>query len=30
MFRLIMNELQDGDGGVDLSEVYGKWCGWVG
>jgi len=23
-----MNELQEGDGGVDLGEVYGRWCGW--
>ena len=28
MFWLLMNELQDGDGGVDLGEVYGWWCGW--
>ncbi|MBW6516903.1 MAG: hypothetical protein K0A89_00145 [ANME-2 cluster archaeon] len=28
MFWLPMNELQDGDGGVDLGEVYGRWCGW--
>jgi len=27
MFWLLMNELQDGDGGVDLGEVYGRWCG---
>ena len=26
MFWLLMNELQDG--GVDLGEVYGWWCGW--
>ena len=25
---LLMNELQDGDGGVDLGEVYGRWYGW--
>jgi len=32
MFWLLMNELQDGkgDGGVDLGEVYGWWCGWYG
>jgi len=23
-----MNELQDVSGGVDLGEVYGRWCGW--
>jgi len=23
----MMNELQDGDGGVDLGGVYGRWCG---
>jgi len=28
MFWLLMNELQDGDGGVDLGEVYRRWCGW--
>ena len=30
MFWLLMNELQDGDGdgGVDLGEVYGQWW-WV-
>jgi len=28
MFWLLMNELQEGDGGVDLGEVYGRWCGW--
>jgi len=28
MFWLLMNELQDGGGGVDLGEVYGRWCGW--
>jgi len=28
MFWLLMNGLQDGDGGVDLGEVYGRWCGW--
>ena len=28
MFWLVMNELQDGDEGVDLGEVYGRWCGW--
>ena len=28
MFWLLMNELQDGDGGVDLGGVYGWWCGW--
>ena len=28
MFCLLMNELQDDDGGVDLGEVYGWWCGW--
>ncbi|MBC2706396.1 MAG: hypothetical protein HF977_01510 [ANME-2 cluster archaeon] len=27
MFWLLMNELQDGDRGVDLGEVYGRWCG---
>jgi len=28
MFWLLMNELQDGDGLIDLGEVYGQWCGW--
>ena len=28
MFWLMMNELQDRDGGVDLGEVYGWWCRW--
>jgi len=28
MFWLLMNELQDGDEGVDLGELYGRWCGW--
>ncbi|KAF5420534.1 MAG: hypothetical protein C5S44_08225 [Candidatus Methanocomedens sp.] len=28
MFWLLMNELQDGYEGVDLGEVYGRWCGW--
>jgi len=28
MFWLLMNELQDGGGGVDLGEEYGRWCGW--
>ncbi|MCL7412382.1 MAG: type II/IV secretion system ATPase subunit [ANME-2 cluster archaeon] len=28
MFWLLMNELQDEDGGVDLGEVYSRWCGW--
>ena len=28
MFWLLMNELQDGNEGVDLGEVYGRWCGW--
>ena len=28
MFWLMMNELQNEDGGVDLGEVYGRWCGW--
>ena len=28
MFWLLMNELQDGDGRVDLGGVYGRWCGW--
>jgi hypothetical protein len=27
MFWLLTNELQDGVGGVDLGEVYGRWCG---
>jgi len=27
-FRLLMNELHDGDWRVDLGEVYGRWCGW--
>ena len=29
MFRLMKNELQDRDGGVDLGEVYDRWCGWI-
>ena len=28
MFWLLMYELQDEDGGVDLGEVYGRLCGW--
>ncbi|MCL7414985.1 MAG: type II/IV secretion system ATPase subunit [ANME-2 cluster archaeon] len=28
MFWLLMNELQDGDGGVDMVEVYGRWIEW--
>ena len=28
MFWLLMNELQDGNGGVDLGGVYGRWCEW--
>ena len=28
MFWLLMNELQEGDGGVDLGRVYGRCCGW--
>jgi len=28
MLWLLMNELQEGGGGVDLGEVYGRWCGW--
>jgi len=28
MFWLLMNELQDEDGVVDLGGVYGRWCGW--
>jgi len=23
-----MDDLQDGDGLIDLGEVYGQWCGW--
>ena len=30
MFWMLMNELQDGGGGVDLGGVYGRWCGWYG
>jgi hypothetical protein len=28
MFWLLMNKLQDGDGGVDLGDVYRRWSGW--
>ena len=30
MFWLMMNELQYGDEGVDLGEVYGWWRGCYG
>jgi hypothetical protein len=28
MFWLLMNELQDGDEGVDLGEEYRRWSRW--
>ena len=28
MCWLMINELQEGDEGVDSGEVYGRWCGW--
>ena len=30
MFWLMMDELQEVDGGVYLGGLYGRWCGWYG